>query len=142
MNEILRTFNFKDFLIKEYNNWYLILRSEQVTIGSLVLIEKNFHKKLSDISNESFSEFGEIIREVEAGLEKAFHYDKINYLMLMMKDSEVHYHIIPRYSEKKIYELIEFIDQGWPGMPDLGNHHGLNKDIKLKIKDHIKKSIN
>ena len=68
MSNILDTFNFKDLLIKEYQNWYLLLRNDQVTIGSLVLIEKNFHKKLSDISDKSFIEFGNIVREIERTL--------------------------------------------------------------------------
>ena len=141
MVNILETFNFKDLLVKEYQNWYLLLRNDQVTIGSLVLIEKNFHNKLSNISNNSFIEFGEIVREIEQTLTNIFRYDKINYLMLMMKDKEVHFHVIPRYSEDQIFESFCFRDAGWPNLPDLKNFNHIDMKLKLKILECIKKEL-
>ena len=141
MSNILNTFNIKDLLIKEYQNWYLLLRKDQVTIGSLVLIEKNLHNKLSDIPDRSFVEFGEIVREIEGALKKIFRYEKINYLMLMMKDNEVHYHIIPRYSEDRRFDSVIFTDMGWPNLPDLKNYNLIEMKIKLKLIESIKKEI-
>src|SRR3546814_6490735 len=46
-------------------------------------------------------------------------YERINYLMLMMVDPDVHFHVIPRYSILRIFEEIEFNDAGWPGPPAL-----------------------
>jgi len=142
MKEILKTFNFESLLIKDYQNWYLLLRDNQTTLGSLVLIEKHFHTKLSDISNKSFEEFGEIVREIEFVIKELFGYEKINYLMLMMKDNEVHYHIIPRYSSNRIYESFIFNDFGWPALPDFKNSNDIEMNLKLKIKDLIKNKIN
>ena len=141
MSDILETFNFKDLLIKEYKNWYLLLRNDQTTIGSLVLIEKNFHKRLSNISDSSFIEFGNIVREIEQALNNLFRYEKINYLMLMMKDSEVHYHIIPRYSKDQQYEAVIFKDEGWPNLPDLKNFNQISMKLKLKLLEQIKKEL-
>jgi len=141
MNKILETFNFNNLLIKEYENWYLILRNDQVTIGSLVLIEKNFHTKLSNISDESFIEFGVIVREIEEVLHNLFRYEKINYLMLMMKDSEVHYHVIPRYSKEKMFESFCFTDNGWPNLPDLKDYNEIDMQLKLKLLEHIKEKF-
>lgn len=142
MKDILTTFNFKNLLIKEYKNWYLLLRDSQITLGSLVLIEKNFHTKLSKISSESFEEFGVIVREIEMVLNNLFQYEKINYLMLMMKDNEVHYHIIPRYSKIKSYESFGFNDFGWPGLPDFANSNDIDMNTKLNIKESIQIKIN
>tara|TARA_B100000212_G_C26982153_1_gene367138 strand:- start:99 stop:533 length:435 start_codon:yes stop_codon:yes gene_type:complete len=141
MSDILETFNHKDLLIKEYLNWYLLLRNDQVTIGSLVLIEKNFHKRLSNISDNSFVEFGKIVREIEKTLNNLFGYEKINYLVLMMKDKEVHYHIIPRYSEDQLFESVTFADEGWPNMPDLKNYNQIEMKLKLKLLESIKKEL-
>ena len=138
MTQILNTFNFDNLLIKDYSNWYLLLRNDQVTLGSMVLIEKSFHKKLSDISDESFKEFGEIVKEVELSLKNLFQYEKINYLILMMKDPEVHYHIIPRYSQKKNFNYIDFNDDGWPGVPNLVYINSIDEASKLKLKKLIK----
>ena len=44
-------------------------------------------------------------------------YERINYLMLMMVDPNVHFHVIPRYSEARQWDGVEFPDAGWPGPP-------------------------
>ena len=41
--------------------------------------------------------------------------------MLMMVDPNVHFHVIPRYSEPRSWNGIEFPDAGWPGPPELGS---------------------
>src|SRR3546814_15372281 len=46
-------------------------------------------------------------------------YSKINYLMLMMVDPDVHFHVIPRYQGERRFEGIAFPDAGWPAAPDL-----------------------
>ena len=47
-------------------------------------------------------------------------YEKINYLMLMMVDPDVHFHVIPRYSGEREFGGLAFPDAGWPGPPNLG----------------------
>ena len=119
MKKTLAKFGYPESLIKEYNNWYLLLRPDQVTIGSLILITKFGEVKLSGLSNESFAEFEQIVKEIESVLSDCFTYDKINYLVLMMVDPEVHYHIIPRYSYDIEFEKEKFTDFGWPALPNL-----------------------
>ncbi len=67
-----------------------------------------------------FSELKQITTVVESSLKDLFKYDKINYLMLMMVDPDVHFHILPRYSATRVFGQAEFTDPGWPGPPDLG----------------------
>lgn len=141
MEKILATFKYDTMLIKEFKNWYLLLRSDQVTLGSLVLIEKSLKTKYSEISDSSFEEFGDIVKKIEPALNKLFSYEKINYMMLMMRDDEVHYHIIPRYSEVKNFNSIEFIDNGWPALPDMAFLNPLNTQTALKLIDAIKNSL-
>ena len=43
-------FNFPDLLIKEYKYWYLMLRYEQPTLGSLILITKYGENQYSKIT--------------------------------------------------------------------------------------------
>jgi len=141
MQPILEKFNFNNLLIKEYENWYLLLRNEQITIGFLVLIEKSFKIKYSDISSESFEEFGSIVQDIETTLTKLFIYDKINYLMLMMVDDEVYYHIIPRYSKDCVFENITFKDKGWSGLPDFSNNNKINEKVTHKLLNFIKTEL-
>ncbi len=141
MQKILITFDYKNLLIKEYSNWYLLLRAEQITIGSLVLIEKSFKTKYSDISKESFLEFGDIVREVESTLFGLFSYNKINYLMLMMADDEVHYHIVPRYSEDVYFDSVVFKDTGWPKLPNFSKCNVINDITQVKLIEALKNKL-
>ena len=68
---------------------------------------------------------------------KAFSYDKLNYLMLMMVDPDVHFHIIPRYATSRYFEGIEFRDPAWPGAPDLGRINETNAEINRHIMNHL-----
>ncbi len=120
-HKILTKFGYPDSLIKEFSHWYLLLRPEQVTIGSMVLIEKEFKSKYSDVSKESFVEFAKVVKQIESVIEDSFSYNKINYLMLMMLDEEVHYHIVPRYSRDIVFNDKVFCDHGWPGLPNFSD---------------------
>ena len=46
-------------------------------------------------------------------------YERINYLMLMMVDPDVHFHVIPRYDGSRSFGALAFADAGWPGPPAL-----------------------
>ena len=124
--KILKKFAYPEMLIKEYNNWYLLLRADQVTIGSLVLICKDEVGAYSDISVDSNKEFYSIIQEIENSLKRLFNYSKINYLMLMMVDNIVHYHIIPRYENDIELFNVNYKDSCWPNPPDLSKKLNLN----------------
>ena len=59
------------------------------------------------------------LHAIEAALADFCSYERINYLMLMMVDPHVHFHVIPRYSEARQWDGIAFPDAGWPGPPQL-----------------------
>ena len=121
INKTLKKFGYLETLVKEYESWVVLLRKEQTTLGSLVLVCKENVIKFSDISNQAYHELPQIIKEVEEVLKILFKYDKINYLMLMMVDPNVHFHIIPRYSKERNFLGHEFKDIDWPGKPSLNN---------------------
>ena len=138
MNTTLKAFQYPKMLIKEYENWCLLIRKKQVTLGSLVLICKENATAFSDISKGSSEELYIIIKEIEKNLWELYKNEKINYLMLMMVDPNVHYHIIPRFS-KSINTLgRKFKDYSWPYAPDLTKHNEVDdktlKNIKIQLK--------
>ena len=57
--------------------------------------------------------------------------------MLMMVDPNVHFHVIPRYSEARHWSGIEFPDAGWPGAPQLGSAVALSAEQIAKLKDEM-----
>ena len=121
MNATMKKFGAPGTLIKDYDHWVVLLRPVQVTLGSLVLICKEPTTAFSMISRAAFAEMQSITGHIEGVLSRTFHYDKINYLMLMMVDPDVHFHVIPRYREARTFSDQEFMDHGWPSPPDLTN---------------------
>ena len=58
---------------------------------------------------------------IETGLQEFRHYQRINYLMLMMVDKDVHFHVLPRYDTTQSFEGADYPDPGWPAVPDLSS---------------------
>lgn len=122
------TFGYPETLIREYDHWTVQLRPQQATLGALVLICKAEVTAFSALPDAAFAEQAVAVRAIEATLARLFSYDQINYLMLMMKDPHVHYHVLPRYREPRTFEGIRFADPGWPGPPQLGHANEVDPD--------------
>jgi len=125
MNPTMEKFGFPATLVREFKYWVVLLRPAQVTLGSLVLAAKSDATAYSALPADAFAEQAEAVRAIEAALRQFTAYERINYLMLMMVDPNVHFHVIPRYSEPRRWNRIEFPDAGWPGPPRL--------DVAIKI---------
>ena len=127
MNDTLVKFGYPGSLIKSYNYWSVLLRPQQVTLGSLILANHSNAHALSDLPSDEICELSDITKQIESVLTRCFKYDKINYLMLMMVDPHVHFHVIPRYQETRNFESLDFTDITWPGPPDLGYKADMSK---------------
>jgi diadenosine tetraphosphate (Ap4A) HIT family hydrolase len=99
--------------------WSVLLRPKQPTLGSLVLVCREPVQAFSALSAQAFAELGDVIRRVEPMLHELTAYERINYLMLMMVDPDVHFHVLPRYSGTRTFSGVHFADSGWPGPPAL-----------------------
>lgn len=80
---------------------------------------------------------GTVVGEIENALKTAFAYEKINYLMLMMVDPNVHFHVIPRYSEPRTACGLTIPDPGWPALPKLGEAREINSSERESLIAHI-----
>jgi diadenosine tetraphosphate (Ap4A) HIT family hydrolase len=119
VNATMRKFGYPGTLVKELDHWVILLRPAQVTLGSLILAAKSECTAYSDLSDGAFAEQAVAVRLVEKALRAFCQYERINYLMLMMVDPNVHFHILPRYSGGREWQDIQFEDHGWPGPPQL-----------------------
>jgi diadenosine tetraphosphate (Ap4A) HIT family hydrolase len=119
MNETIRKFGYPETSIREYEHWVVLLRPQQVTLGALVLASKEPVTEFHLVSAAGFGELRSVVADVERALRDFVAYRKINYLMLMMVDPDVHFHVIPRYQQPARFEQQEFPDHGWPGPPAL-----------------------
>lgn len=120
MQATLTKFGYPESLVRSYQYWHVLLRPAQPTLGSLVLICKENVSQYSDISESAMLEKHRVINDIERVLAKRFSYSKINYLMLMMVDPAVHFHVLPRYQHPVEFCDQTFSDSAWPGAPDIG----------------------
>ena len=119
MHATLEKFGYPNRVITETGHWVVLLRPVQVTLGSLVLISTSEATAFPELSSDALADLGGVSRAMETALNAAFDYDKINYLMLMMVDPQVHFHVLPRYSRDTVHSGQTFSDCAWPGPPDL-----------------------
>jgi diadenosine tetraphosphate (Ap4A) HIT family hydrolase len=105
--------------IAQSERWTVLLRPRQPTLGSLVLVCREPVLAFSAASPEAFGELRDVVRKIEHMLRDYMAYERINYLMLMMVDPDVHFHVIPRYSGKRGFMGVDYPDAGWPGPPAL-----------------------
>lgn len=136
MNPTIEKFGYPATLIKEFDHWVVLLRPAQVTLGSLILAAKSDATAYANLPPEAFAEQAVVIGAIENALKAFTSYERINYLMLMMVDPNVHFHVIPRYSEARSWGEIELPDQGWPGPPKLDSTTTLSESqIKSLVSD-------
>lgn len=119
MNDTIRRFGYPETLVAEYRRWVVLLRPEQPTLGSLVLAARSEATAFSALDPVSFAELATVTWHIETALERAVGYERLNYLMLMMVDPHVHFHVLPRYKGSRAFAGVELPDAGWPKMPAL-----------------------
>ncbi|HWT13461.1 MAG TPA: HIT family protein [Allosphingosinicella sp.] len=137
MNETILRFGYPETLIARYDHWLVLLRPDQPTLGSLVIASVSEARRLSELPPAAFAELGRVIADTEPALLGAVRYDKLNYLMLMMVDPHVHWHVIPRYAGERETEGIRIRDSGWPKIPQLGEALSLTPEQIGALRDWL-----
>jgi diadenosine tetraphosphate (Ap4A) HIT family hydrolase len=136
-NATMKTFGFPDTLVHQYDHWAVLVRPAQVTLGSLVLVSTSEATEFGALPAGAHAELGLVIPTVEAALQDFSSYEKINYLMLMMVDPHVHFHVLPRYSGTREWAGLSLADAGWPGPPDLKSAKALDTGQQARLRDEI-----
>ena len=127
-NSTALKFGYPGTKVAETDHWLVLLRPQQPTYGAIVLVCKDQATAFSDLSPAAFTDMKRAVDGIEALLRHTVAYERINYLMLMMVDPDVHFHVIPRYSGERLYGAHTFKDVGWPGPPALASHVALGEE--------------
>ena len=120
MNATMKKFGWPATSIAELDHRVVALRPKQPTAGAVVVICKQPVRAFADVDREGFAELGRVVGAVEHMLKEAVDYERINWLMLMMVDPDVHFHVLPRYEGTRALAGVSLGDSGWPGPPALG----------------------
>jgi diadenosine tetraphosphate (Ap4A) HIT family hydrolase len=137
-NETITGFGYPENVIAEYPHWTVLLRKVQNTAGCLILACNEEAQALPAVSAAAWAEFPKVTADVEGALRAAFAFDKINYLLLMMVDKHVHFHVLPRYAASRRFEGVEFNDAGWPRAPALGEAAVVPDEVFVALRVHLK----
>ena len=138
MNPTIEKFGYPATLLREFDHWLVLLRPAQVTLGSLVLAAKSDATAYHQLPRPAFTEQADAIALIETVLANFCDYQRINYLMLMMVDPNVHFHVIPRYSTARAWRGVDIPDAGWPGPPQLGSAVALTPDQIAELAQELR----
>ena len=140
-NATVLKFGYPATLVREFDHWLVLVRPAQVTLGSLVLAARSDASAYRQLPREAFAEQADAVAAIENGLAAFCQYERINYLMLMMVDPHVHFHVVPRYPDPRRWGGLEFADHGWPGPPDLKSAIALSAHqisaLRTELAQHI-----
>jgi diadenosine tetraphosphate (Ap4A) HIT family hydrolase len=136
--EFKSKFQVEELKIFNTKSWTWSVRSSQATLGSGILSLNRYALHLSDVTPEEMKELGEIVSKLEKAVKSAFNHNIMNYLMLMMVDHHVHYHVIPRYDGIRQFYGLDWVDNGWPALPVMGDsQHKDRSGVLLSIKNEL-----
>jgi len=130
-------FRVDELLVASTPAWSWSVRPGQATLGCGVLSLNRHAAQFSEVTAAEMSDLSGLLGKLERAVQSAFGNDRINYLMLMMVDPDVHFHVIPRYAQPKPFAGMEFIDAGWPAMPNLGQINTTDAAINQHIMNHL-----
>ncbi|PWE34020.1 HIT family protein [Maritimibacter sp. 55A14] len=118
-NATFETFGGAETLIADYRFWSVQARPKQATLGAMILLAHGPAQSFAELAPGTHAELSRITADIESVAYGRFGCAKMNYLMLMMVDPHVHFHVLPRYEARVELDGIAFDDPGWPGPPDL-----------------------
>lgn len=133
MNATAEKFGYPDALVARSDHWLVLVRPVQPTLGSLVLVCTEPARRFGEIGAAAGAELAAVADRIERALAACFSHDKLNYLMLMMVDPDVHFHVIPRYERGRELAGTRFEDASWPGPPDLSRHLSLTDAQRAEL---------
>ena len=125
-------------LIREYRHWTVLVRPQQVTLGALVLVCNDPARSFSHISVRAFEELAQVTTDLDAALTRCFSPDKLNYLMLMMVDPDVHFHVLPRYQAEREFAGRVHGDRFWPKPVDLTQPVDADAALGSAVRDALR----
>lgn len=120
--------------------WTWSVRPIQSTIGAGILSLNRPAESMSELTVEEGQDLVLITRLLENTLRDAFSCNKFNYIMLMMVDYHVHYHVIPRYDHTVFFNNKVYYDEWWPKPPIISGEVALDRDL-INVRDFLKNTM-
>lgn len=137
MEDFKQKFDIVNLTIKKVGSWIISLRPVQVTIGSLVLsLDRECHD-IGDLTDLESQELGRAFKAIKDIYASTFLPEKVNYLLLMMVDKQVHFHVIPRYGREVIFKNNHFEDEHWPKPANVLSTLDFDDHLLVQLKEYM-----
>lgn len=114
LNATIEKFGYPGSLVADYEHWVVLLRPAQPTLGSLVLAAKSEAESFGTLPAAAHAELSDVTRHIETALAATVRFERLNYLMLMMVDRHVHFHVLPRHDGSRSHQGLTIADDCWP----------------------------
>ncbi len=105
--------------VADFGTWTLYLNADQSLLGRCFLALNRPETDVTALSSEEVAELWTLTRRVRQALWQQWDPDHFNYAFLMNETPQVHWHIIPRYREKREFSGGTYAD------PEFGKHYNV-----------------
>lgn len=127
-------------ILFENSDWRIVLREDdQEYLGKAVVTLKSHKPRLSDLTNDEWLNFKEIVQWYETAMSRAFVPTHFNWACLMNNaagrsdETHVHFHVTPRYRQPiELFGQI-FTDSRWPQSSRTVTPHPISSNIGTQI---------
>ncbi|MFN3249402.1 HIT family protein [Roseibium album] len=133
-------FRTNELLVAQNAHWRWSVRAQQCTLGATILSATREYQAWPEMQPDEAIGLQAILKTIGAALEVSFSPDKLNYLMLMMVDSHVHFHILPRYASERHFGGAIWTDSTWPAAPNLMKAAPID-DGQAEIRERLKAAV-
>lgn len=125
----------------------IFLAPSQRYLGTCVVALKRQAQNLSDVTDEEWKDFIEILKKMEYSVKNAFNPTLFNWSCFKNKayrddepSPEIHWHFHPRYQVKVEFEGVEFEDPDFGYVPKPINYT-VTDEVMAKMKIAILKNL-
>jgi diadenosine tetraphosphate (Ap4A) HIT family hydrolase len=105
---------FEHTTIRKYDNWELQLFLSQYYLGRCLVKLDRHIEDVNELEKHERNElFEKILPEVRKALNNSFSPDHYNYATLGNDCRHLHFHVVPRYENKRKFKGREYKDENW-----------------------------
>ncbi len=129
----------EDFVF-ETRFWKIFLSNDQSYLGRCVVVSKRHSEKLSELKQEEWLDFADVVNKLETALKEIFGATMFNWTCLMndsykekQPNPHVHWHFRPRYNHKVEFAELVFEDS------EFGHHY--DRKRTLEVSDAVRKVV-
>ena len=140
LEEFVVKFRRDELTVAATEHWTWSVRPGPATLGAGVISLNRFETQFGRITPDEAKDLQGVVAIAETRTREVFQPEKFNYLMLMMVDVLVHFHVVPRYAGTRAFASLEWDDPAWPKPPAHDAHADRATDgVLFAVRDALRR---